>query len=55
MTEHEIDVGFGAPEGAVPLRASERRPSPLPRVPNGGVATARGFTAAGVHAGNWGV
>ena len=51
MTEHDIDVGFGAPEGAVPLRASERRPSPLPRVPNGGVATARGFTAAGVHAG----
>lgn len=51
MTEHDIDSAPGAPEEVAPLCIGERPPASLPPVPNGGVTTARGFAAAGVHAG----
>lgn len=51
MTEHDIDLPPAAAETVAPLRGGERGPAPLPPVPNGGVTTARGFAAAGVHAG----
>ena len=52
MTEHDIEPGEGVPPANVaPLRVLTRRAALLPPVPNGGVTTARGFKAAGVHAG----